>query len=193
MRTKMVGRPSTGSSATLSRSSRGNGASLSVDSTSSTNATTVPTARVNLLPSYSGNAGRALALNSGGTDVEWISITGAGTVTSVNASGGTTGLTFSGGPITSAGTLTLAGTLIAVNGGTGIISYGVGDLLFANTTTSLDKLAIGTATFLLASNGTTPAYVNPSTVTVGNATNAVTATSGPLCPRRTGSGWPCPD
>jgi fibronectin-binding autotransporter adhesin len=142
-----------------------------------TGATTVTTARVNLLPSYSGNAGKALALNSGGTDLEWISIAGAGTVTSVNASGGTTGLTFSGGPITSAGTLTLAGTLGAVNGGTGITSYAVGDLVFANTTTTLDKLPVGASTFLLASNGTAPAYVNPSTVTVGNATNAVTATT----------------
>ena len=42
---------------------------------------------------------------------------GGGTVTSVNASGGTTGLTFSGGPITSSGTLTLAGTLAVANGG----------------------------------------------------------------------------
>lgn len=44
---------------------------------------------------------------------------GAGTVTSVAASGGTTGLTFSGGPITTSGTLTLAGTLALANGGTG--------------------------------------------------------------------------
>ena len=42
-----------------------------------------------------------------------------GTVTSVNASGGTTGLTFSGGPVTTSGTLTLGGTLAVANGGTG--------------------------------------------------------------------------
>lgn len=42
-----------------------------------------------------------------------------GTVTSVNVSGGTTGLTTSGGPITSSGTITLAGTLDVDNGGTG--------------------------------------------------------------------------
>jgi hypothetical protein len=42
-----------------------------------------------------------------------------GTVTSVNASGGTTGLSFTGGPITTAGTLTLGGTLAVANGGTG--------------------------------------------------------------------------
>jgi hypothetical protein len=42
-----------------------------------------------------------------------------GTVTSVNVSGGTTGLTTSGGPITSSGTITLAGVLNIANGGTG--------------------------------------------------------------------------
>ena len=36
---------------------------------------------------------------------------GSGTVTSVNVSGGTTGLTTSGGPITSSGTITLGGSL----------------------------------------------------------------------------------
>ena len=150
------------------------GGTLAINS-GGTGATTVTTARVNLLPNYTGNAGRVLALNSGATDLEWISVAGAGTVTSVNASGGTTGLTFSGGPITSAGTLTLAGTLGAVNGGTGITGYTVGEILFANTTTTLDKLPVGSNGFLLASNGTAPAYVNPSTVTVGTATSATSA------------------
>lgn len=44
---------------------------------------------------------------------------GSGTVTSVNASGGTTGLSFTGGPVTTSGTLTLGGTLALTNGGTG--------------------------------------------------------------------------
>lgn len=51
--------------------------------------------------------------------VKWIAVAGTGTVTSVDASGGTTGLTFSGGPVTASGTLTMAGTLIVSNGGTG--------------------------------------------------------------------------
>lgn len=42
-----------------------------------------------------------------------------GSVTSVGVSGGTTGLTTSGGPITTSGTITLAGTLNVANGGTG--------------------------------------------------------------------------
>ncbi len=54
-----------------------------------------------------------------GSGFVWSAVAGAGTVTSVNASGGTTGLTFSGGPITASGTLTLAGTLAVANGGTG--------------------------------------------------------------------------
>lgn len=44
---------------------------------------------------------------------------GGGTVTSVDVSGGTTGLSFSGGPVTTAGTITMAGTLGITNGGTG--------------------------------------------------------------------------
>lgn len=45
---------------------------------------------------------------------------GGGTVTSVNVSGGTTGLTTSGGPITSSGTITLGGILSVANGGNGL-------------------------------------------------------------------------
>ena len=45
--------------------------------------------------------------------------TGGGTVTSVQISGGSTGLSASGGPITSSGTITLAGTLATGSGGTG--------------------------------------------------------------------------
>ena len=44
---------------------------------------------------------------------------GSGTVTSVALSGGTTGLTVTGSPITTNGTITLAGTLAVANGGTG--------------------------------------------------------------------------
>ena len=84
-----------------------------------TNATTATTARGNILPSYTGNANKVLAVNAGATDVEYVTVGGTGTVTSVAVSGGTTGLTTSGGPITGAGTITLAGTLAVANGGTG--------------------------------------------------------------------------
>ena len=84
-----------------------------------TNASTAATARSNILPSYAGNAGKVLAVNVGATDVEYIAVGGSGTVTSVDVSGGTTGLTTSGGPITASGTITLAGTLAVASGGTG--------------------------------------------------------------------------
>ena len=61
-------------------------------------------------------------LGEGTFYIEYSNLTiggGGGTVTSVNASGGTTGLTFTGGPITTNGTLTLGGTLAIANGGTG--------------------------------------------------------------------------
>jgi hypothetical protein len=56
---------------------------------------------------------------------------GSGTVTSVGVSGGTTGLTFSGGPVTSSGTITMSGTLDLDNGGTGATTA-------ANARTNLD-------------------------------------------------------
>lgn len=55
----------------------------------------------------------------GGTVILVGSGAAGGTVTSVAASGGTTGLTFTGSPITTSGTLTLGGTLGVANGGTG--------------------------------------------------------------------------
>ena len=74
-----------------------------------TGASTNSAARVNLLPSYTGNNSKVLALNSGATDTEWITLTpGTGTVTNVNATTSISGLAFSGGPITSNGTFTLA-------------------------------------------------------------------------------------
>jgi hypothetical protein len=83
-----------------------------------TDATTAADAIKNLLPSYTGNGGKRLGLNSGATALEWV-LDGGGTVTSIAASGGTTGLTFSGSPITTSGTLTLGGTLAIASGGTG--------------------------------------------------------------------------
>lgn len=70
--------------------------------------------------SPTGGAQGTGTINATGLFINGVAVgTGSGSVTSVNASGGTTGLTFSGGPITSNGTLTLSGTLDLDNGGTG--------------------------------------------------------------------------
>jgi hypothetical protein len=67
-----------------------------------------------------------------------------GTVTSVAVSGGTTGLTTSGGPVTSSGTITLAGTLAVANGGTGVTtSTGTGATVLS-TSPTLVTPALGT-------------------------------------------------
>jgi hypothetical protein len=79
-----------------------------------------------------GNNGQVLTSSGGGAPT-WTTITGVGTVTSVQGSGGTTGLTVSGGPITTAGTLTLGGTLAISAGGTGLSGTPVnGQLLIGN-------------------------------------------------------------
>ena len=142
-----------------------------------TGASTVAGARVNLLPSYGGNGGRVLGLNSSATAVEWISVAGAGTVTSVQVSGGTTGLTTTGGPITAAGTITLTGTLFTTNGGTGLSSYTAGDMLYYAAGDAMTKLTIGAASRILTSSGSAPQWTDPTTITVGNATAAVSATT----------------
>ena len=71
------------------------------------------------------------AKNSSGTVALLASNAGAlGTVSSVAVSGGTTGLSTSGGPITTSGTITFAGTLVPANGGTGLTTPGsAGNLL----------------------------------------------------------------
>jgi len=61
-------------------------------------------------------------MSDGANAPQWATVSGIGTVTSVNVSGGATGLTFSGGPVTAAGTITMAGTLAVGNGGTGLTS-----------------------------------------------------------------------
>ncbi len=70
-----------------------------------------------------GTNGQVLTADSTNANgIKWSTITGTGTVTSVDISGGSTGLTSSGGPITTTGTLTLGGTLALANGGTGATS-----------------------------------------------------------------------
>jgi hypothetical protein len=67
---------------------------------------------------------------------------GAGTVTSINVSGGTTGLTTSGGPVTTSGTITLAGTLNVANGGTGATTLSSGYVLKGNGTSAVSASVI---------------------------------------------------
>lgn len=79
---------------------------------------------------------------------------GTGTVTSVALSGGTTGLTVSGSPITTSGTITLAGTLAVANGGTGVTtSTGSGSVVLSTSPTLVTPI-LGTPTSGTLSNCT---------------------------------------
>jgi hypothetical protein len=80
---------------------------------------------------------------------------GTGTVTSVDVSGGTTGLTTSGGPVTGSGTITLAGTLAVANGGTGATTITANSVVLGNGTSAVQTVAPSTSGNVLTSNGTT--------------------------------------
>jgi hypothetical protein len=98
-------------------------------------------------------AGTGITITNGAGSIT-IDADNNGTVTSVDVSGGTTGLTFSGGPITASGTITMAGTLAIANGGTGQTTATAAFDALAPTTTKGDiivyngtdnvRLAIGT-------------------------------------------------
>jgi hypothetical protein len=101
-----------------------------------------------------------------------------GTVTSVGASGGTTGLTFTGSPITTSGTFTLGGTLGIANGGTngtatataGAVSYGTG--------TAYAFSAAGASGQVLTSAGAgAPTWTTPTTGTVTSVTGTAPVVS----------------
>jgi hypothetical protein len=82
-------------------------------------------------------------------DGTWAAIpsTQGGTVVSIDVSGGSTGLTTSGGPVTVSGTITLGGVLSVANGGTGVSSStGTGSVVLSNGAT-LTNANIGSASF----------------------------------------------
>lgn len=95
-----------------------------------------------------------------------------GTVTSVAASGGTTGITFSGSPITTSGTLTLGGTLAVTNGGTGQTIYTNGQLLIGNTTgNTLTPATLTAGTNISITNGSGAITINATDTFVGTVTS----------------------
>lgn len=129
----------------------------------------------------------------------WVSPGVGGTVTSVAASGGTTGMSFTGSPITTSGTLTLTGTLAIANGGTGLTALGTanqqlrvngagtaleyftpsapfdpmttrGDIIVRNSSNTTARLGIGTSGQVLTSDGTDISWQNPSGGISGSGT-----------------------
>ena len=115
-----------------------------------------------------------------GSAFQW-SANPLGSVTSVDVSGGTTGLTTSGGPITTSGTITLAGTLAVANGGTGATTLtgyvkgtGTSALTASSTIPNTDITGLGTMSTQNASSvAVTGGSINGTTV---GATTAAAGT-----------------
>lgn len=101
----------------------------------------------------------------GTSPIVFTQFSGAGTYTAG------TGLTLTGSQFS------LTAPVTAALGGTGYTSYATGDMLYASASTTLSKLTIGTANYVLTSSGTAPQYVAQSTLSVGSATTATTATT----------------
>jgi hypothetical protein len=88
---------------------------------------------------------------------------------------GSTGLTPSTG---TSGNVTVSGTLITSNGGTGLSSYTAGDIVYYAAGTALSKLPIGANTTIMTSSGTAPQWTAASSVSVGTATTATNVAGG---------------
>jgi len=101
-----------------------------------------------------GSTGQVLTVSAGGVPT-WSAAAGAGVTT---ISFGSTGLTPS---TATGGAVSVAGTLVAANGGTGQSSYTIGDLLYATGSTALSKLAIGANGYVLSSTGSALAWTAP--------------------------------
>ncbi len=123
-----------------------------------------------------GTSGQVLTSN--GLSAEW---SGSAFVSTINF--GTTGLT----PNTdTGGVVDVDGTLVAANGGTGFSSYNVGDILYANSTTSLTKLGMSApdAGKVLAVNSTgdAPEWVTQSGISEVTADAPIVVTNGTTAP-----------
>lgn len=103
-----------------------------------------------------------------------ITITNSGVI-SINASGGTTGMTFSGGPVSHIGTLTLGGTLGVANGGTGLsLTPAAGQLLIGDGS-GFTAATLTAGSNISISNG--PGAITISATFGGGTVTSVTASS----------------
>ena len=118
----------------------------------------------------------------------------AGGVTTFSA--GTTGFTPSTG---TAGAVTLAGTLVAANGGTSFSTYAAGDLIYASAINTLSKLTAGTNGFVLtlaaglptwatSTGGVTSFSAGTTGLTPSGVTTGAIVLAGTLGPANGGTG-----
>ena len=125
-----------------------------------------------------GTAGQVLTVNSGATAPQWSTLSGVAVTT---ISFGTTGFTPS---TATSGAITVAGTLVVGNGGTGVatltgLAYGNGTSAFTAATAAQVVSVIGTTAVTNATNATNTA-ITAATTGATNYLTFVTATTGNL-------------
>ena len=139
-----------------------------------------------LVPSQTGNTGKYLTTN--GTDTSWAT-NPLGTVTSVAATAGT-GISVTGSPITTSGTLNITNTApdqtVVLNSGTGISTSGTYPNFTVTNTAPDQTVSIASGTGISAT-GTYPAFTVTNTgvtsavagtgISVSGSTGAVTVTN----------------
>ena len=129
--------------------------------------------------------GSALALTAAGSSGQILRSNGASAPTWADLSSlgvntisfGSTGLTPS---TATSGAVTVAGTLITSNGGTGLSSYTAGDMVYYSTGTTLTKLTIGAANRVMTSSGSAPQWVDSLTGLSSVSSTAFTENSYPV-------------
>jgi hypothetical protein len=139
-----------------------------------------------LAPSQTGNTGKYLTTN--GTDTSWAT-NPLGTVTSVAATAGT-GISVTGSPITTSGTLNITNTApdqtVVLNSGTGISTSGTYPNFTVTNTAPDQTVSIASGTGI-STSGTYPAFTVTNTgvtsavagtgISVSGSTGAVTVTN----------------
>ena len=128
-----------------------------------------------VLPDQAGNANKYLKTD--GTNLSWSTVaSGSGTVTSVSATGGT-GISVTGSPITTSGTLNITNTApdqtVVLTGGTGISTGGT----YPNFTITNTSPSLGGTVTSVAASVPTGLTVSGSPIT-SSGTLAITYTSG---------------
>ena len=116
-------------------------------------------------------------------DGTWGAIS-AGTVTSIDVSGGSSGLTFANGPVTISGTITLSGGQLSVPyGGTGRGSLDSGAIILGNGTSAVGFLGPDAAGKIPISNGSgfgMQAVGGDATITAGGTVTVTRVQSTPF-------------
>jgi hypothetical protein len=117
-----------------------------------------------------GTTGQVLVGNTGSAPT-WGSLSGSAVTTFQTSLNGLTPSTATSGAVT------LAGTLGATSGGTGLTSYTTGDIIYASATNTLAKLPIGTAGQVLSVASGIPSWAASTSSGVSFTVTDFTATA----------------